>query len=121
MAAWGRIDFSQEKINESHHMENAWVFPSISHSMGKCNRTHLWGESGKLVIIISYSMGTFFPFDSHPMVYFIIWEMHGFSHQFLIVRENATKTHRMGKTWEIGNHTFPIVLGRWNFLLVTSY
>ena len=47
---------SQEKTNESHHMGNAWVFPSISHGMGKCN-----------------------------------------------------KTHRMGRTWEIGNHTFPIV------------
>ena len=36
-------------------------------------------------------MGAFLPLDSHPMVYFIIWEMHGFPHQFLIVRENATK------------------------------
>ena len=46
---------------------------------------------------------------SRPMVSFIIWEMHGFSHQFPIVRENATKTIVWGKTWEIGNHTFPIV------------
>ena len=46
---------TQEKINESHDMGNIWVFPSISHSMGKCN-----------------------------------------------------KTHRMGKTWEIGNHIFHI-------------
>ena len=38
-----------------------------------------------------HSMGAFFPSYSHPMVYFIIWEMHGFPHQFLIVRENATK------------------------------
>ena len=110
----------------------------------------------------SHSMGSFFPFDSHLMVYFIIWEMHGFSHQFPIARENATKPivwegprklvsilfpkyerffpiwfpscgilhymgnawvfpsishsmkksnkiHRMGRTWEIGTHTFPIV------------
>ena len=28
---------------------------------------------------------------SHPIIYLIIWEMHGFSHQFPIVRENATK------------------------------
>ena len=38
-----------------HHMGNVWVFPSISHSTGKCN-----------------------------------------------------KTYRRGKTWEIGNQTFPI-------------
>ena len=107
MAAPGRIDFSQEKINESHHMENAWVFPSISHSMGKCNKTHLWGESGKLVIILSYSMGTFFPFDSHPMVYFIIWEMHGFSHQFPIVQENATKPIVWGKPGKLVIILFP--------------
>ena len=36
-------------------------------------------------------MGDFFPLDSHPMVYFIIWKMHGFPRQFLIVRENAAK------------------------------
>ena len=23
-----------------HHMENAWLFSSISHSMGKCSKTH---------------------------------------------------------------------------------
>ena len=47
---------TQEKNNESHHMESAWIFPSISHSTGKCN-----------------------------------------------------KTHCMGRTWETGTHTFPIV------------
>ena len=36
-------------------------------------------------------MDAFFPLYSHPMVYFIIWEIHGFSYQFLIVWENATK------------------------------
>ena len=36
-------------------------------------------------------MGAFFPSDSHPMVYFNIWEMHGFPHKFPTVRENATK------------------------------
>ena len=36
-------------------------------------------------------MGDFFPLDSHLMVYFIIWEMHGFPHQFRIEWENVTK------------------------------
>ena len=31
---------AQEKTSESHHNGNAWVFPSISHSMGKCNKIH---------------------------------------------------------------------------------
>ena len=43
------------------------------------------------------------------MVCFTIWEMHGFSHEFPIVQENCNKTHFMGRTWEIGTHTFPIV------------
>ena len=33
----------------------------------------------------------FFPLDSHPVVYFIMWEMHGFSHQFPIAWEKAGK------------------------------
>ena len=37
-------------------------------------------------------MGTFLPSDSHLMVYFTTWEMHGFSHQFLIALENAAKS-----------------------------
>ena len=36
-------------------------------------------------------MGAFFPYNFHPTVYFIIWEMHGFPNQFHIVQENATK------------------------------
>ena len=40
---------------------------------------------------LSHSMGDFSPYDFHPMVYFIIWEMHGFPSQFHIVQENATK------------------------------
>ena len=47
-------------------------------------RVNVWGESGKLVLII-------FPSDFHPMVYFITWEMQGFLRQFSIAQENATK------------------------------
>ena len=36
-------------------------------------------------------METLFPLDLHPMVYFIICEIHGSPHQFPIVRENETK------------------------------
>ena len=125
---------------------------------------NLWhGESlGNWYSYFYHSMHAFFPLDFLPMVYFIIWEMHGSSRQFLIVQENAlkpfvwgepgklvltlfrqygwfflmrfpsysilhhmrnalvsqlishstrkcNKTHRMGRTWEIGAHTFPIL------------
>ena len=52
----------------------------------------LYGENlGNWYLYFSDSMGTFFPSNSYPMVYFIIWEMHGFPHQFSIDWENATK------------------------------
>ena len=57
----------------------------------------------------SQSMGAFFPLDSHPMIYFIIWEMHGFPHQFPIVQENATKIIVIWRTRVIGAYTFPIL------------
>ena len=58
-------------------------------------------------------MGDFFPLDSHLMVYFIIWEMHGFPHQFPIEWENVNRI-------EIVTHNFPIV---WVFFPIrfTSY
>ena len=52
-------------------------------------------------------MGTFSPLDSHPMVYFIIWEMHGFPHQFLIVRENSTKLIAWGEPGKLVLILFP--------------
>ena len=54
-----------------------------------------------------HSMGAFLPSDSHPMVYFIIWETHGFRHQFLIVRENATKSTVWGETGKLILILFP--------------
>ena len=71
-------------------------------------------------------MGTFFLLDSHPVVHFIIWEMHEFSHHLSIAWEKLgkpfewkkpwklvhgkiLKTHRIWRTWEIGTHTFHIV------------
>ena len=42
-------------------------------------------------------MGGFSPDDSHPMVYFKKWEMHGFPYQFPIVHENATKPIEWGE------------------------
>ena len=52
-------------------------------------------------------MGAFFLSDSHPMVYFIIWEMHEFPHQFLKVWENATKLIVWGEPEKLVLILFP--------------
>ena len=41
-------------------------------------------DLGNSYSYFSHSMGAFFPFGSHPVVYYITLEMHGFSHQFPI-------------------------------------
>ena len=53
-------------------------------------------------------MGAFFPLDFHPMAYFIAWKMHGLSYQISHSIRKVSKTHQMGKAWEIGSHTFSI-------------
>ena len=54
-----------------------------------------------------HSMGDFFPYDFHPTVYFIIWEMHGFPNQFPIVQENATKLIVWGEPGKLVLLLFP--------------
>ena len=46
------------------------------------------------------------------MVYFIGWKMHGFSHLISHSIRKMSKTHRMGKAWEISSHIFSI---KWVF------
>ena len=54
-------------------MENVWVLPATSQITGKCNKTHYNGENlGDWHSYFSHSMSAFFPFDSHPMLYFSI-------------------------------------------------
>ena len=81
-----------------HHMVNAWVSPSISHSTGKSEKTHRMGENlGNWYSYFFHSTGPFFPLDSHPMVCFITWEIHEFPQQFPIALENAAKPIELGK------------------------
>ena len=81
----------------SHQFLIAW---------GKAGKPIEWEKPGKLVpgkilqnpsyvenlgnwySYFSHSMGAIFPLDSHPMVYLIICEIHGFPDQFPIVWEN---------------------------------
>ena len=91
-----------------HHMGNACVCSLISHA-----KPIEWGKSGKLLpgnilqnplhvenlvnwcSYFSHSMDAFFPLDSHPMVYFIKCEIHGFPHQFPIAWENVVKSIKL--------------------------
>ena len=50
---------------------------------------------------LSHSMGAFFPLDSHPMVYFMIYKIHGFPHQFLISLKNAAKSIKLGESGKL--------------------
>ena len=66
-----------------HYMVNAWVYSLISHSTGKWNKTYCIGRNwgiGTHTFHIAWVL--FFSLDSHPMVYFIIWEIYVFSHRF---------------------------------------
>ena len=70
-------------------MGNAWLFQSISHSMGKCSKAHPIGE------ILNIDTNTFsqsmtFPF--HKVFTLWYYEMFWFSHEFLITWENAAKS-----------------------------
>ena len=83
-----------------HHMGNARVCPLISHSTEKCNKTHhMWRNWEIGTHSSSYSICAFFPLDSHPVVYFIVWEMDGFCHCFPISwkrQQNASSQESMG-------------------------
>ena len=54
-------------------------------------------------------MGAFFPSNSHPMVYFSIWEMYGLPHKFSAAQENASKPMVWGKSRKLILILFPIV------------
>ena len=66
-----------------------------------------WVNLGNWYPYFSHSMGAFSPYDSHPAVYFIIWEMHWFPHQFPIGQENATKLIVWGEPGKLVLILFP--------------
>ena len=64
-------------------------FPhQFSIALGNAAKPIKWGKSGKLVPTLFPQYGCFFSLDFHPVGYFIIWEMHGFPHQFPKAQEN---------------------------------
>ena len=71
-------------------MGNEWVFPGISHSMAKCSKTHTMGEIWHMDAQ-TYPKVWLILYHQIPPLFYIIWEMIGFSHLFLIARENVAK------------------------------
>ena len=80
-------------IRKSDHMGNTWVFPSVSHSIGKCSETH-WIES-------AWEIGT------HTLPK--IWVL--FFHQISILcctlsrMKKCSKMHPVWETWILDIHT----------------
>ena len=68
----------------------------------------------------SHSMGTFFPLDSHSMVYCIICELHGFSHQFPIAWENPAKSIGLGEPKKLAP-IFSLTYGHFSSIRFPSY
>ena len=95
----------------SHPIPILWytsVFLINFPQYGKIQQNSWYGKSlGNWYPYFSHSIGAFFPSDSHPMVYFIIWEMHGFPRQFLIVQENAAKLIVWGEPRKLVLILFP--------------
>ena len=84
-------------------------FPINFSHYGKTQQNLLYGESMRnWYSYSSYSMGAFFPLDSHPIVYFIICEiMYGILHQFPMVQGNATKPIVQGEPGKLVLIHFP--------------
>lgn len=82
-----------------HHKRNAQVFPPMSHSIEKGNKTHLMGRAQKVGThtfpkvypYFSQSIAVSIPSDSYPLVYFITQKMHVAHHQYPLTWENAAK------------------------------
>ena len=160
-----------------HRMGNTWVFPSISHSAGKCDKTHCMGKTWKisnetfpiawvlflhLIPILwytslygkymgfiinfpqywkvqqnpsygddlgnwysyfSHSMSAFFPFDSHSVVSFVTWEVHGFPINFPLhkkIQQNPSYGENLGNWYSYFSHSmgafYPVIFSSYGTL-----
>ena len=91
-------------IREMHGFPHK--FPTVQENAIK---RMVWGMSGKLILILFPQYGWFFPirFPSYGILQKMgnAWVSLSISHS----TRKCNKTHRMGRTWEIGAPTFPIV------------
>lgn len=83
-------------------MGSTWVFPSLSHSLGKCSKTY--PKEGAWDInthTFSKIWRHFLPSDFNSLVYFLTLGMHGFSYQYPIASENAAKPMLRGQSGKL--------------------
>lgn len=102
-----------------HHMGNKWVPPSVSHSIRKCSEIHRVGRA----CIGNHTfpkVWVFFSIRFHPIAYFTIWEIHGFSHQFVIAWENAAKSTLRAIRLPFHSIIFSACSKIWSFLKRTN-
>ena len=85
------------------HIRKAWVFLSVSHSKWKCSGTHVKRTVWEIGI---HTFPKVWVLSWYLMVYFIPWQMHGYSHQYPI----ACYMHQnpfYGESLEIDSLNFP--------------
>ena len=85
-----------------------WEMHGFPHVFLICTKPIVWGEPGKLALILFPYYGWFFPVRFPSCGNFIAWEMHGFSYQISHSIRKVIKTHEMEKTWEFDSYTFSI-------------
>ena len=85
---------------------NAWVFPLISHSSGKWNKTHCMGRIWEIVAHTFPVVWVLFSitFPSCGIFHHMrnAWVSTSMSHSM----GNCNEIHRIGRVWETGTHTF---------------
>ena len=93
----------------SHHMRNAWVSLTISHSTGKCNKT--FGKPGKSVLILFPQCSCICPitFPSCNILHYMGNAQ--VSPSIFHSTGKCSEIHRIERAWEIGTHTFPQSMG----------
>ena len=92
-----------------HHIGNMWVSSSTSHSIGKWSKTHQMGKAWKIgthAFSIAWVLFSI-KFPSCGILHHM--GNAGVSLPISHCTRKCNKAHRMGRTWEIGTHTFSIV------------
>ena len=102
------VYFITWEMHEFPHIENTWVFSSISHSMGKGSKTHLMGQAWDIgshtFSIVRLLFPVRFPFCGklHHIGNACVFS--SISHSM----RKGSKTPQIWRVWEIGFHTFSI-------------
>ena len=97
------------KKNVSHHMRNAWIFPEISQSMVKCNKTHhrwrTW-EIGTHSFLMVWAL-FLIRFPCYSILHHVgnAWVSPSIYH----ILGKYSKTQQTEIAWEVDTNNFPKV------------